>query len=177
MTVVEVRAERSPPPWRARRHVPVRRRRTIWPRPGPDRRGDSAPPPWCRSAPDSPRSCCPWTTQLLMPSFTYGRRVRRRRTAARVLVSFSVNSSVGRAVADRGSARRASGCDAIATAPRIAAASAAGRGPSAPQDQVLRNQSVGSTCSVAASGPRLWTVIWIRMSSGDAFAYSTNTSK
>ena len=36
-----------------------------------------------------------------------------------------------------------------------------------PHDQVLRNQSVGSTCSGAASGPRLATVIRIRMSSGD----------
>ena len=34
-----------------------------------------------------------------------------------------------------------------------------------PQDQVLRNQSVGSRCSVAASGPRLVTVIRIKMSS------------
>ena len=46
-----------------------------------------------------------------------------------------------------------------------------------PADQLLRNQSVGSTCSAAASGPRLAAVIWIRMSSGAALAYSTKTSK
>jgi hypothetical protein len=44
-------------------------------------------------------------------------------------------------------------------------------------DHVLRNHSVGSTRSVAAAGPRFATVISIRMSSGAAFAYSTNTSK
>ena len=43
--------------------------------------------------------------------------------------------------------------------------------------QVLRNQRVGSRWSKAASGPRLRTLIWIRMSWGSAFAYSTNTSK
>ena len=37
---------------------------------------------------------------------------------------------------------------------------------SGPHDQVLRNQSVGSRCSGAGSGPRLVAVIWIRMSSG-----------
>ena len=59
---------------------------------------------------------------------------------------------------------------------RRPAAASAGR--SLPcQDHSLRNHSVGRTCSSAASGPRLWTVIWIRMSSGDALAYSTNTSK
>src|SRR5271156_3641028 len=43
--------------------------------------------------------------------------------------------------------------------------------------QVLRNHRVGSTCKVAASGPRFATLIWIKMSVGEAFAYSTNTSK
>src|SRR3982074_1800222 len=47
----------------------------------------------------------------------------------------------------------------------------------ADHDQVLRNQSVGSTCRVAAWGPRLATLIWMRVSSGDSLAYSTNTSK
>src|SRR5262249_33469547 len=46
-----------------------------------------------------------------------------------------------------------------------------------PLDHVLRNHSVGSTCSVAACGPRFATVISTRMSSGEPFAYSTNTSK
>ena len=48
---------------------------------------------------------------------------------------------------------------------------------SSPQDQVLRNHSVGRTRSRAASGPRLCTVMRTRMSSGPSFAYSTNTSK
>ena len=46
-----------------------------------------------------------------------------------------------------------------------------------PQDQVLRNQTVGSRRMLAASGPRFATVILIRMSSVSALAYSTNTSK
>ena len=45
------------------------------------------------------------------------------------------------------------------------------------QDHVFRNQSVGSTYNVAGSGPRLNTVILIRMFSGVSFAYSTKTSK
>ena len=53
----------------------------------------------------------------------------------------------------------------------------AGRGASPPHDHVLRNQRVGSTSSAAGSGPRLHTVIWMRMSCGEALAYSTNTSK
>src|SRR4029453_1844077 len=48
---------------------------------------------------------------------------------------------------------------------------------SSPQDQVLRNHSVGKTRRRAASGPRLCTVMRTRMSSGPSFAYSTNTSK
>ena len=40
-------------------------------------------------------------------------------------------------------------------------------------DQVLRNQSVGSRCSTAGSGPRLAAVIAISMSFGPALAYST----
>src|SRR4029453_7831499 len=46
-----------------------------------------------------------------------------------------------------------------------------------PQDHWLRNQVVGNKGSAAASGPRLATVIRIRMSLGDAFAYSAKTSK
>ena len=48
---------------------------------------------------------------------------------------------------------------------------------SPPHDHVFRNPSVGSTWISAGSGPRLQTVIWIRMSSGSTLAYSTNTSK
>ena len=45
------------------------------------------------------------------------------------------------------------------------------------QSHVLRAQRCGSTCSSAASGPRLSMVIRIRISSGVALAYSTITSK
>jgi hypothetical protein len=43
--------------------------------------------------------------------------------------------------------------------------------------QVLRNHRVGSTARLAVFGPRLATLIRIRMSVGAAFAYSTKTSK
>ena len=43
-------------------------------------------------------------------------------------------------------------------------------GSVASQDQVLRNQAVGSTCSVSASGPALVTWIAISRSSGQALA-------
>jgi len=43
--------------------------------------------------------------------------------------------------------------------------------------QLLRNQSVGNRWSGAASGPRLATVRRIKISSGEAFAYSAVTSK
>ncbi len=46
----------------------------------------------------------------------------------------------------------------------------AGRGSSSPQDQVLRNQAVGSTCSVSDSGPALVTWMAISRSSGLALA-------
>ena len=46
-----------------------------------------------------------------------------------------------------------------------------------PRSSVLRNQIVGSRVSGAGSGPRLATLILIRMSSTSALAYSTKTSK
>ena len=48
---------------------------------------------------------------------------------------------------------------------------------SSPQLQVLRNQSVGSTSSVASSGPWFWTVMRARISVGEAFAYVTSTDQ
>ena len=56
------------------------------------------------------------------------------------------------------------------------AAGAAGR-RRRPQDHVFRNHSVGSRCSAARSGPRLYAVMRTSKSSGAAFAYSTKTSK
>ena len=108
-----------------------------------------------------------------MPSLTYGVRFGAWKSRS-VLVSFSVKSSVADPSAERNRSPR-SGCEAAIT-PEPACRSP-GRGASPPHDQVLRNQRVGSTWSVAASGPRLATVISTRRSSGDAFAYSTNTSK
>ncbi len=52
-----------------------------------------------------------------------------------------------------------------------------GFGGSGHHAQVFRNQSVGSTWSVAGSGPRLAAVMRTSTSSGAAFAYSTKTSK
>ncbi len=42
--------------------------------------------------------------------------------------------------------------------------------PGSPQAQVLRNQSVGSTCRVSSVSPRFATVITTHMSVGDALA-------
>ena len=70
------------------------------------------------------------------------------------------------------------GCSDHADAARTLQAPAARAWDSQlPHDHVLRNQSVGSTWSAAGSGPRLATVSRTRMSSGEALAYSTNTSK
>ena len=52
-----------------------------------------------------------------------------------------------------------------------------GRGAPGSHDHVLRNHSVGSRCSGARSGPRLVAVMRTRMSSAEALAYSTTTSK
>ena len=46
-----------------------------------------------------------------------------------------------------------------------------------PHDHVLRNQSVGRTSIVAASGPAFLTVTRTSMSSGEAFAYSAVISQ
>src|SRR5450432_105877 len=46
-----------------------------------------------------------------------------------------------------------------------------------PQAQVFRNQIFGKTWMGAASGPRLQTVTFIKMSSAEDLAYSMNTSK
>ena len=49
-------------------------------------------------------------------------------------------------------------------------ADSSGLGASTSQDQVLRNQAVGSTWSVSGSGPALVTWTDIKMSSGLALA-------
>src|SRR6516164_5716187 len=52
-----------------------------------------------------------------------------------------------------------------------------GFGSSGHHVQMLRNQRVGNTWITLSSGPRLHTLISINKSVGEAFAYSTNTSK
>src|SRR3954453_10340880 len=108
-----------------------------------------------------------------MPSFTYGVAFGTPESRS-VLVSLSVNNHSGEPPANRLYSPRVGCTDA--TVPGSTSVSA-GRGPPLPQDQVLRNQAVGRTCSVAASGPRLLTVISTRRSSGVPFPYSTSTSK
>ena len=109
----------------------------------------------------------PAITWSLIPSFGYGApsvpEIRR------AFVSLSQNSSSP--VASKRHSPSAP-CEASAPSP-----SAAIDGRADPSCHVLRNQSVGSRCSVAASGPRLCAVTRISRSSWSAFAYSTSTSK
>ena len=85
-----------------------------------------------------------------------------------LLVSFSVNSRRGLPSQCRRQACRARRCDASIVdesfCPGICRKE--GFGWSGHHVQVLRNHRVGSTCSAAASGPRLHRLIWIRMSVG-----------
>src|SRR5262249_41797833 len=113
----------------------------------------------------------PWITWLLMPSFGYGvtgAAPYRRST----FVSFSQNNAVGALPSGPASASSSScpshGCSIPTDVSPVAAMP--GRVASSSQDQVLRNQAVGSTCSVSVSGPALVTEILIRMSSGSALA-------
>ncbi len=89
-------------------------------------------------------------------------------------VSFSQNSTVGPVPSGPGPAISSisptNGCSMATTEGSEAAAPSTGRAGSSPQDQVLRNQAVGSTCKVAVSGPALVTEIVISRSSGEALA-------
>ena len=111
-----------------------------------------------------------------MPSLTKGVRLGAPKSRT-LFVSFSVNS-VAAGLSQARKRSPSSGCEAVITAVApVAVCRSAGRGASPPHDHVLRNQRVGRTCSVAASGPRFVTVIWISRSSGAPLAYSTSTSK
>src|ERR1039457_1438373 len=106
-----------------------------------------------------------------MPSFGYGVTGAAPNRGC-VLVSFSQNSAVGTVPSGPGPAissnwPRNGWSTRIAPAP---VAAKAGRGAPSSQDQVLRNQAVGSTCTVAGSGPALVTEIAISKSSGSALA-------
>ena len=94
-----------------------------------------------------------------------GRWSRSRRTAAprRARRTGAGGGDLGMARAGR--RRRPPAARAARAAPRPRV-----------QDQVLRNQSCGSRCSGAASGPRFSTVTRSSRSSGAALAYSTVTS-
>src|SRR5215510_2249465 len=63
------------------------------------------------------------------------------------------------------------------TAQRLCPSPRSGRGSSPCHDHGSRSQTVGRRCTVEAADPRLQTVIWMRISSGEALAYSTKTSK
>ena len=91
----------------------------------------------------------------MIPSFGYGVAfaVPQSRSA---FVSLSQKSASGRAVA--GEHARAEP-RVLGDERAVARAGSTASRPSMPHDQVLRNQSVGSTSSVAASGPALRTVI------------------
>src|SRR6516162_6653638 len=65
----------------------------------------------------------------------------------------------------------------MAAALRCEASRSDGFVSSGHQLQKLRNQTVGSTWISASVGPRLAMLISTNMSVGEAFAYSTNTSK
>ena len=116
----------------------------------------------------------PLITWSLMPSFGYGVTGAAPYSRAR-FVSFSQNSAVGGVPSGPGPATSSSspqnGWETVTPPPAPAAST--GRASAAlepPQDQVLRNQAVGSTCRVAVSGPALVTEIVISRSSGDALA-------
>src|ERR1022692_4070928 len=111
-----------------------------------------------------------------MPSFGYGVTGAAPNRCC-VLVSFSQNSAVGTVPSGPGPAISSNwprnGCSTrIAPVPAAdgPVAAKAGRGAPSSQDQVLRNQAVGSTCTVAGSGPALVTEIAISKSSGSALA-------
>jgi hypothetical protein len=61
-------------------------------------------------------------------------------------------------------------CSATSSEPETTLIVGAASWPASPHAHVLRNQSVGSTCRVAASGPRFSTVIRMHKSVGAAFA-------
>jgi hypothetical protein len=112
-----------------------------------------------------------------MPSLTYGDgfALPNRRSE---FVSFSVNSN-GWCPWQSSHRRPRVSWDASTTdRPATSATSrSVGLVVGVPHDQVLRNHSVGNTCRVAGSGPRLCTTTRSSMSSGVAFACSTTTSK
>src|SRR5215471_915768 len=112
-----------------------------------------------------------------MPSLTYGLALDVPKSRS-LLGSFSVKSSETSPSQYR--YRSPSWvCDAATVREPLlpVARLKAGFGVPGHHVQILRNHRVGRTCNAAGAGPRLHTLIWMRMSSGACLAYSTNTSK
>ena len=102
-----------------------------------------------------------------MPSFGYGVAASARRQTRSALVSFSQNS----ASAEPSPARyRRAELGVLGDERAVRRAGSTASASSSPHDHVLRNHSVGSTSSVAASGPALRTEMRMQMSSGAALA-------
>src|SRR5271166_1763052 len=112
-----------------------------------------------------------------MPSLTKGLSLGVPKIRS-LLVSFSVNSSGTSPSQYRYHSPR-SACVTATTCTPFGPETCFNDGLAVPghQVQMLRNQTVGNTSILAASGPRLLTLIWISRSSGDCLAYSTKTSK
>src|SRR6516225_3253482 len=112
-----------------------------------------------------------------MPSLTYGLELGFPKMRS-LFVSFSVKSS---GTAPLTYSQRSPSCAELAQMTRMPAGPdtcrSTGFGASGHHVQVLRNQRLGRTWSVAGSGPRLATEILIKISSGVSLAYSTYTSK
>jgi hypothetical protein len=89
-----------------------------------------------------------------------------------VFVSLSQNSSVGSSPSGPGPATSSrsprNGWGTLTD--RDPVASSTGADASSSQDHVLRNHTVGSTCSTSVSGPAFVTSIVINRSVGSAFA-------
>src|SRR6266511_6364811 len=102
-----------------------------------------------------------------MPSFGYGVRLTLPHSRS-ALLSLSQNSDVGEPLPVTLS-RPSSLCSATSDDPLPRIVGTWSRRGS-PQAHVLRNHSVGSTCSAAGSGPWLRAVIRTHMSVGPALA-------
>jgi len=107
------------------------------------------------------------TRWSLMPSLGYGVRLGVPHSRW-WLLSFSQNTSSGSPSAASQNLPRAPW--SATTTPGAGPADSRGRRSSRPHAQVLRNHSVGSTCSGAGSGPRLAQSTTMHMSSGSALA-------
>src|SRR6202050_5276293 len=105
-----------------------------------------------------------------MPSFTHLERFPTPNNRSK-LVSFSVNSSSGEPP------EYSHGLPKLGCFSSMAPVTWRITGRVESPLQVLRNQIVGNTRKRAVSGPRLETLIFMKMSSTSHFEYLTNMSK